>query len=285
MEPIGDRLIVVSFDEPYLVNVCIVFGVNRNQAFILDTHLGPDSMKTVKEAIQEEAGAETPTVIFNSHADYDHVWGNCAFLESTIIGHDQCRSRMISESKDALMKYAEHKRGDVEIVLPNLTFRNRLSFTRESLTFLHTPGHTRDSSSVLDGITNSLFVGDNVESPVPYVNTPDFEGYLRSLQWYREQNCEYLVSSHDPVMRDYELLEKNMEYLQSLSSWELEIEPMDSDVRHVHMHNLDSLSDSFVDSKVPTAVEKHYREAIHYLESLDTVDSPDLVERLRRVID
>jgi hypothetical protein len=52
MERIGDRLIVVSFDEPYPVNVCIVLGVKTELVFVLDAHLGPESMNHHWKALQ-----------------------------------------------------------------------------------------------------------------------------------------------------------------------------------------------------------------------------------------
>lgn len=280
---LGERVSVVTFDEPYLVNVCIVFGFNTEQVFVLDTHLGPESMKIVRKAIDEQGCRGMPVVVFNTHADYDHIWGNCAFTHSFIIGHDLCRARIVAESKESLEEHEQHKRGDVRIVSPNLTFSSRLTFAKESLEFVYTPGHTEDSSSCLDSIGNLLFVGDNVESPVPYVNTPDFETYLHSLYWYQEQEWKYLLSSHDPLMRNNDLLDQNIQYLECLKSWEFDIENATPEVRHIHLHNLDSLSSLFLDGSAPPGAREHYKEAARYLDSFETADAEKMLARVKRV--
>lgn len=50
-------------------------------------------MEIVKEYIKANL-PEKEILVFNSHADWDHIWGNCAFEGVTIIGHEKTRTRM-----------------------------------------------------------------------------------------------------------------------------------------------------------------------------------------------
>jgi cyclase len=284
IERLGERASVVTFHDPYVTNVCVILGHNSEQVFVLDTFLGPESMKIVKKAIDQQGCGGMPVTVFNSHADYDHVWGNCTFSNSPIIGHDICRQRVIEEFQDALRRYSDHRRGKVEILPPNITFSHKISFPVEGITLEHTPGHTPDSSSCHDAIGSILFVGDNIESPAPFVNSLNFDTYIGTLRGYLELEWEYLLSGHDPLMRDDRLILQNLEYLESLRTWEFSVEGASRDMVHVHLHNLDRLSDELLKTKIPEGARAHYQTAMEYLESGEDLGSPELLKRIRRVV-
>ncbi|MGY5873621.1 MAG: MBL fold metallo-hydrolase, partial [Candidatus Thorarchaeota archaeon] len=204
---IGTRGLLFPFDNPYLTNVYVVIGKER--LFILDTFLGLESMDFVKQTISDEGYGDLPVVIFNSHGDYDHYWGNAAWKKSLIIGHEECRARILAESEEALTKNRGHMRGEVIIKVPHLTFRNRLSFPDEGLTFYHTPGHTTDSTSCYDEVDKVLFVGDNVETPLPYVYNTDVTQFYKTLKSYLEIDWKFMIASHAPPLENKSLLEKN----------------------------------------------------------------------------
>ncbi|MHA1666582.1 MAG: MBL fold metallo-hydrolase, partial [Candidatus Thorarchaeota archaeon] len=168
VEKISSRGLFFSFEDPYYTNVHVILG--NYHVFILDTFLGNDSMRLVQKTIAEEGHSDKPIVVFNSHADYDHYWGNGAFKDAMIIGHEQCKSRILAEGEASLVKYADHQRGVIELIPPNRTFQETLRFEKDGVEFFHTPGHTLDSASCYDMVDKILFVGDNVESPFPYLN-------------------------------------------------------------------------------------------------------------------
>lgn len=51
--------------------------------------LGPRPMEPVKRHIQTHR-LQMEIVVFNSHVDWDHVWGNCDFPGHLIIGYELC---------------------------------------------------------------------------------------------------------------------------------------------------------------------------------------------------
>ncbi len=284
IKQLSERTTIISFDDPYLTNVGVIFAANGKRVFVLDTFLGSESMAIVRGVIADQAAEDWPVTVFNSHADYDHIWGNGTFCDSTIIGHHLCRERVLSESAEAIVKYAQHKRGTVEIVPPNFTFGSALAFPKEHIIIEHTPGHTVDSASLSDTEGRLLFVGDNVEPPVPYVNTLDFDGFLNSLRGYLEQDWDYLLASHCPLMTDYLLLNANIRYLEQLKNWEYDIDSARLDEVHIHLHNLDSLSSLLITRPRSEEVKRHFQLAIAYAQSLDDSKMDGLLSRIRRVV-
>lgn len=263
-EKISSRGLLFSFDDPYLTNVHVILG--NNHVFVLDTFLGNDSMKFVLSKIAEEGHAGKPIVVFNSHADYDHYWGNGAFKDATIVGHERCKTRVIAEGEAYLLKYADHKRGEIELIPPNRTFQETLIFEDEGVNFFHTPGHTLDSASCYDTVDKVLFVGDNVESPFPYLNHVNFEQYIHTLKSYLEFDWKYLVAGHDPLMEKPDLIKQNIDYLRKFRNWSLDIDSMSIQELHRHVdHNLNAIKEELMKSDQKESLLKHLKELEKYI--------------------
>ncbi|MGQ4912642.1 MAG: MBL fold metallo-hydrolase [Candidatus Thorarchaeota archaeon] len=277
---IGNRAIVLTFSDPYLTNVCVVFG-QSGRVFVWDTFVGSAPMNEVKRVITDEGHADRPIVVFNSHADYDHYWGNSSFENAMILAHELTYRRITAESARALTQYKEMARGTVEVVLPTATFSQMITFHGDGVTFFYSPGHTSDSASALDVMAEVLFVGDNVESPYPYVNDLNFAEYITTLKHYLEMEWDWLVAGHDPVMKDDSLVLANIEYLETLSSWSLDIEDMRSEEFHRHLHNLETLAPILVQEGCEESAVQHYREALSIVESQP--ENERFIPALRRV--
>jgi cyclase len=259
---ISTRGMLVSFEDPYRTNVYIIFG--DDHVFVLDTFLGPDSMNYVLQEIEDRDSGNLPIVVFNSHADYDHYWGNCAFVGSDIVSHELCKKRILFESEDALIKHANEKKGEVLIVPPTITFQDTLRFENDEVIFFYSPGHTIDSSSCFDKKDRVLFVGDNVESPIPYLNHANFDQYIKTLEMYLEIDSKAMIAGHDPVMQSSDLIYQNLRYLSSFKSWEFELESMESTELHRHIeHNLETLKDELMKSKYRENFIRHLKEVNH----------------------
>jgi glyoxylase-like metal-dependent hydrolase (beta-lactamase superfamily II) len=165
---VGSRGFLFTFNDPYRVNV---YAIDASEhLFICDTYLGTEPMQEVVKTLRGE-GIDKPIIVFLSHADYDHIWGNGAFKEATIIAHASCYERIHDQSTNDLERFKSHKRGTVELVEPNLLFSHDLLYPKDGIKIYHTPGHTRDSSSLYDAHDRTVFVGDNIEHPFPYLTT------------------------------------------------------------------------------------------------------------------
>jgi cyclase len=101
----------------------------------------------------------------------------------------------------------------VQIRLPDCTFSDRLSFDDEGVSFSYAPGHTIDSAICYDAVDQVLYLGDLVEDPIPYLDAPDLETYLATLQTLIDHPAQILVSAHSGlVSRD--LIHSNMAYIR-----------------------------------------------------------------------
>ncbi|TFH06575.1 MAG: MBL fold metallo-hydrolase [Candidatus Thorarchaeota archaeon] len=258
VEKIGSRGILIPFKDPFLTNVYIVMGAER--VFVLDTFLGPESMEIVKQTIQDEGHGDLPVVVFNSHGDYDHYWGNAAFDKALIIGHEECRVRILAESEEALVVNREQKKGEVIIKPPQLTFKDRVSFPEDGLTFYHTSGHTTDSVSCFDETDKVLFVGDNVETPLPYVYNTDIAQFYKTLNSYLEIEWDVMIASHAPPLNDKTLLERNIEYLESLRDWNIDLLTLTEDELHLHIHNISYLKENLIASELSPEAKQHFKD-------------------------
>ena len=234
--------------------------------FVLDTFLGNDSMKIVHQLIDDEGCKGRPIVVFNSHADYDHYWGNGAFKDATIVGHEHCKERVLVEGEASLVKYVDHQRGKIELMPPNRTFQEALRFEGEDVRFFHTPGHSLDSSSCFDERDRVLFVGDNVESPIPYLNHVNFEQYIRSLELYLELDWKFIIAGHDPLMEKPDLVKENIDYLQKFKNWSLDIDSFSVTKLHRHVeHNLKAIKDELMKSEHKESAMKHFEDLKNYI--------------------
>lgn len=261
---VGRRGLLASFDDPYFTNVYVIQTESR--VFVLDTFLGSSPMHELIEFLNKDGFGDKPVIIFNSHADYDHYWGNDTLKPDLVIGHTKCRERILSEGVISLQENKQHKRGEVLICPPNLTFRSRLHFPEDNIHFFYSPGHTLDSASCYDGEDKVLFVGDNVESPIPLLNHPNFDEYMRTLSAYLKYEWNYLVAGHDPLMKTPEIIRRNMEYLRGFIEWNIDLSQFDKAGLQSHInHNLRVLRDQLIDPQQKENYQRHLREAMQYL--------------------
>ena len=219
VQQIGTRGIMFTFYEldNYPTNVFVIHGLTHT--FVCDTFLGPASMEEVKNYFRYNY-EEKPFIVFNSHFHWDHIWGNCAF-SSMIIAHTLCRESIIQEGESELEQYDEYRQGEVNIVLPNCTFHKRISFPEEGVEFFYTPGHTRDSASCIDLVDDTLFVGDNVEAPIPYLFYENLKEYSCTLQKLLDMDATNIIPGHGTIC-DESLVYENQAYIEAFINHDTE---------------------------------------------------------------
>lgn len=197
-----------------VTNVYVING--KNHFFICDTYLGPFYMKMIRDYLEANFGKKE-YVIFNSHSHWDHIWGNYEFKDYTIISHEKCRISIIKDAEEDLVNHiGEFAKEDIKIVTPNITFDNKLIFDDEGIEFFYSPGHTEDSASCYDYIDNTLFVGDNVDDPIPsFLCWNELERYIATLDQYIKIGADIIVQSHGDTTTNH-IVRKNKEYLIKL---------------------------------------------------------------------
>jgi len=211
VRPVGSRGKLITFED----HISVYLIQTEREWFLCDTHLGPLSMEAVKAYMSQHSTTQQAMILFNSHSDWDHIWGNCAFENAWIIGHELCRKRMQQIGSFELAKLTEYHQGTIDLVLPNLTFSERLSFEEAELEFIHTPGHTVDSAVCFDKKDRVLFVGDLVEEPIPYLDFSDLEVYIKTLEFIKSFPAKVKISAHSGIV-DHALIQRNIDYIKAI---------------------------------------------------------------------
>lgn len=216
IEKIGKRGVLFTFqegDSAFSQDTCVYLIDSGDKLFLCDTHVGPKSMETVKAYINEQGLGSKEIIVFNSHGDWDHIWGNCAFPNSIIIAHESCRKRLMESGEKDLEKFKDKFHdGSFGLKLPNLTFDSRLSFEDYGIEFIYAPGHTVDSAICYDKKDSVLFVGDLVEYPEPYLQYEDLETYIKSLEYIKSIKAETFISGHSGVVYE-DLINENISFI------------------------------------------------------------------------
>ncbi|PCJ18943.1 MAG: hypothetical protein COB02_09425 [Candidatus Cloacimonadota bacterium] len=237
---ISNRGFLFKFDDTNSnfsqeTNVYVVIA--KNKVFVADTHCGCDSMGYVKDFIKEKCPLHE-IVVINTHYDWDHVFGNYAFKDKTIIAHQktyQLLNKFWFKMFENNKKYTD---GDCSKCLPNLLFKEELGFMQEDVRIFYTPGHTSDSISIYDKKDKVLFVADNLELPLPYLQDPHLDRYVKSLDKYEAINFDTLICSHNGVI-DRSVIVMTKDYLLDIIEG---VKPnIDNSLIEFHEANLKSI--------------------------------------------
>lgn len=189
-----------------------VLEAGRN-LLICDTYLGPEALRP---ALTEILRDRENVVVVNTHADWDHVWGNCFFETAKIIGHRLCRERLLTGGEADLAAHARWKRGDIRLLPPTLTFEDRLELAEFDAELFHSPGHTPDSITLYDRRDRVLVAGDNAERPIPSCIDPtNLSAHVDSLKDYLTYSCELIVPGHGNLLTNADI-RANIAYLEAL---------------------------------------------------------------------
>ena len=210
---IGTRGMLFIFREleGMEANVYVINGPKH--VFVIDTFLGPKSMDAVKK-LMGRALRKKPVVIVNSHYHWDHIWGNCAFPGRLIVAHALCREKIARIGEKELKAYSAMRQGNVKLILPNCTFTDKMSFADDGIEFFHSPGHSDDSISIYDKKDEVLFVGDNVEKPLPYLYSMDLGQYEKTLQSCLKIKAKRVIAGHCAHVTN-DIIAKNLEYIRA----------------------------------------------------------------------
>lgn len=157
---------------------CFVLVTQRYIIFI-DTMATPELASEMVQAVQPLL-KERQLLVINTHADYDHCWGNSIFIApgglfpAPIIGHERMLKRLRSEQMATYLQeqqQADKRFANVRLVEPTITFSDCIRIDGGDLTLelLPTPGHTEDHISIWLPQLRVLFAGDAAEHPIPEV--------------------------------------------------------------------------------------------------------------------
>jgi glyoxylase-like metal-dependent hydrolase (beta-lactamase superfamily II) len=200
------------------MTVCAAIILGEAVSAVVDTLIRPADMAPVRDMLERHG---RPTLVVNTHADWDHAWGNAAFPDPPIIAHRLCRAEMLTKGQRRLTeKQAEEPERfrDVTIVPPTITFTEFMDIDLGGLTLSvhHLPGHTVDEAVVHLPEAGFLLAGDAAEWPIPTTTEGPLGPWAAALRgWAARDDVRTVVPSHGTIS-DTRLLLDNASYLDAL---------------------------------------------------------------------
>jgi glyoxylase-like metal-dependent hydrolase (beta-lactamase superfamily II) len=197
----------------------------QRYVIVVDSATTPAISAAIMDMVKADLAGRRLLVV-NTHADYDHAWGNATFAEdgpypAPILATRLARERLLGqEARDRLerMRRQDETLNEVRLVAPTLTFEGDFQIDGGDLTvqLLATPGHTPDHVSVWIPELRLVLAGDAAEFPVPYIDQPANVPILReslrrlvALEPFMVLPCHGETSTPD-------LLTKNLAYFDEL---------------------------------------------------------------------
>jgi glyoxylase-like metal-dependent hydrolase (beta-lactamase superfamily II) len=203
------------------VDAYVVLG--ETYVTILDTLVCPADMAALMLLIEPEIG-NRQLLCVNSHADWDHTWGNSYFRgprRIPILGHEAGLQRVNSpEARQELAEYQARSPlfREVQSVPPTLTFQTRLTIHDGAMTIelLHAPGHCRDHLVAWLPHLSLLLTFDTIEEPLPCIEErADAPLLISTLERLEGLHAHYVLCSHSKTATPV-LIQENLAYLREI---------------------------------------------------------------------
>lgn len=220
-----ERVMVCACGD--LVQVCIV--VTQRYVVLIDTLLNPQTATALVEIARKHLVNGRQLLAVDTHADWDHAWGNQIFAGSEaayptpIIASRKCGERLRSSASqrklDTMREQEPERFSVVRLTPPTLLFEERMVIDGGDLTLelFATPGHQPDHIAVFMPEISTLIAGDAAELPFPLVDDPVGLPLLRdSLARMAALNPSTALYCHAPVTSGPKLLQANMAYFDAL---------------------------------------------------------------------
>ena len=221
--------------------------VTERYIVLLDTLLCPEDMAIVMQSMQDELVGRQILVV-NSHADWDHSWGNAYFTgehAAPIIAQDYCRVRMLSdEAHTELVDYQSRFPvfHNVALIPPTITFSDRFTIHGGDLTIelIPAPGHHPDHIAAWIPELRLLLAFDAAEKPLPFMEDAlSVQPMFATLQRFLALKPQRVLCSHGKTTSPA-LVSDNLAYL----------------------HEVERRSRSFLRTQTPTNAELEHAAAL-----------------------
>ena len=212
-----------------LVNTFIV--VSERFVVLVDTVINPHTARQMLAWAAPHLTNGRQLLVINTHADYDHCWGNQIFARemaeqpAPIIGSHLSPAKFQQpEAATYLAKMKELEPdvfGEVVFTPPTLLIHDKFVIDGGDLTLelLPTPGHTDDHYSLFIPELETILAADAAELPYPVARTPDGLPAMRdSLAKLAALPAETVLFCHAPVTAGRQLLLDNIAYFDAIEA-------------------------------------------------------------------
>jgi glyoxylase-like metal-dependent hydrolase (beta-lactamase superfamily II) len=195
---------------------------------LIDTLINRRTAEALLEIAREHLSGRQLLAV-NTHADWDHAWGNHVFagpgalLPAPIIATRRCAERLRSdEARQKLAKLCAAEPGrfdDVVLATPSVLFEQNLVIDGGDLTLelFATPGHTHDHIAVFIPEIRTLLPGDAAELPFPFVESA---AAMPAMRYSRARmaalDAQTALYCHAPVNSGPALVQQNIAYFNTI---------------------------------------------------------------------
>jgi glyoxylase-like metal-dependent hydrolase (beta-lactamase superfamily II) len=220
-----ERILVIHCGE--MVDNFII--ITTRYVILVDTMISPQTATMMLDMAGEHLTEGRQLLVINTHADFDHCWGNQVFVGASaiypapIIATRRAAERFHSpEAENMVLEMREKDPdvyADVELTPPTILFDDQLIIDGGDLTLrlFATPGHQPDHISILIPEIALLLAGDAAESPFPFAQSPASLPQLRaSLAHMAALNPVSVLYCHAPLNSGPDLLRQNIAYFDTL---------------------------------------------------------------------
>ncbi|GER91825.1 hypothetical protein KDW_59870 [Dictyobacter vulcani] len=191
---------------------------------LCDTMICPEDMAIVTQDIQGEQG-KRPLLVMNSHADWDHAWGNSYFTGehiAPIIAQQHCHKRMESEKDQTFLagfqrEYPNHF-NSVTITPPTITFQDNMTLYGGDLTIelFSAPGHCQDHIAAWIPELRLLLGFDALETPFPLIkDVSGVQDMFDTLEHFVRLQPRHVLCSHGGTTSPA-IIQANLDYFREI---------------------------------------------------------------------
>lgn len=211
-----------------LVDTFIV--ISQRYVVLVDTVINPTTARQMLDYARPHLAGRQLLVV-NTHADYDHAWGNQLFVgenaefPAPIIATRRCAEQFaLPDATNHLqeMQAAEPAIfNEVILTPPTILFDETLTIDGGDLTLelFATPGHTVDHLAIYVPQIETLLAADAAELPFPLARTVDGLPVMRaSLTKLAARNAKHVLYCHAPVTIGPALIDANIVYYDGLEA-------------------------------------------------------------------
>lgn len=213
--PLATDIFAINAPCDAEVDVRALLVIGQDRAVLIDSLLRPSDLDGVQEIV---ASHGKPLYIVNSHADWDHWWGNGAFPAAPVVAHRLTQERQSREGRRQLTAKQRTDGSFAEVVLrpATITFDGWMRFDLGGiqLELSPLPGHVHDQIVAYIPEHRLLFAADAAEDPIPLVTEGPVLPWAQALRDWAS-NVRTVVPAHGAIS-GAELLRRNAAYLEGL---------------------------------------------------------------------
>ncbi|VAW41555.1 hypothetical protein MNBD_CHLOROFLEXI01-2134 [hydrothermal vent metagenome] len=212
-----------------LVDAFIV--ISERFVVLVDTVINPQTAGKMLAWARPYLKDVRQLLVINSHADYDHSWGNQLFAGETAVHPAPIIGSHLSPAKFELPETATYLAKMQELepeIFSELIFtpptqlidgKYLIDGGDLSLELLPTPGHTDDHYSIYIPEIKTVLAADAAELPYPMARVPEGLPAMRdSLAKLAALPAETVLYCHAPVTIGRQLLLDNIAYFNAIEA-------------------------------------------------------------------